>query len=207
MASDNCAVGSDGNLLDASQIVWFRDPDNDQPIAPTSSSAQRQASASRTMTTMLDSFVTKVPPPVRQSTHAPCLSTKAIDLDNIMALKRKSSNTGAGKPSSCPRYVSPDHEEDKATEHDPMDGEESEDDAAVDPDTAYQETKALGDADREVHAHASSLMFLFDTLQRSCTRSLKGTAHLTSIRFSRGLWTMFIRPEGGSKGHFCVVCR
>ena len=181
MASDNCAVGSDGNLLDASQIVWFRDPDNDQPIAPTSSSAQRQASASRTVTTTLDSFVTKVPPPARRSTRAPRPSTKAIDPDNIMALKCKSSNTGAGKPSSRPRYVSPDHEEDEATERDPTDGEESEDDDAVDPDAAYQETKALGDADHEVRAHASPLMFLFDTLQRSCTRSLKGTAHPTSI--------------------------
>jgi hypothetical protein len=169
MASDNCAVGSDGNLLDASQIVWFRDPDDDQPIALTSSSAQHQASASRTMTTMLDSFVTKVPPPTRRSTHAPHPSTKAIDLDNIMALKHKSSNTGAGKPSSCPHYVSLDHEEDKATEHDPMEGEESEDDDVVDPDAAYQETKALSDANHEVHAHASPLMFLFDTLQRSCT--------------------------------------
>jgi hypothetical protein len=171
MASDNCAVGSDGNLLDASQIPWFNDPDDDQPIAPTSSSAQRQASASRTVTT-LDSFVTKVPPAMRRSTRAPRSSTKAIDPDNIMALKRKSSNTGAGKPSCRPRHASPDHEEDEATEPDPTDAD-GEDDDPVDADAAYEETKALGDADREVSAHSSSFLFLFDTLQRSCTRSLK----------------------------------
>ena len=169
MASDNCAVGSDGNLLDTSQILWFNNPDNDQPIAPTSLSAQCQASASQTVTT-LDSFVTKVPPAARRSTCAPHPSTKAIDPDNIMALKRKSSNTGAGKPSSRPRHASLDHEEDEATEPDPMDGE---DDNLVDPDAAYEETKALGDADREVSVHTSPVMFLFDTLQRSCTRSLK----------------------------------
>ena len=169
MASDNCAVGSDGNLLDASQIVWFNDPDDDQPIAPTFSSAQHQASVSRTVTT-LDSFVTKVPPAACQSTHAPHPSTKAIDPDNIMALKRKSSNTEAGKPSSHPRHASPDHEEDEATEPDPMDGE---DDNLVDPDAAYEETKALGDADREVSVHTNPVMFLFNTLQRSCTQNLK----------------------------------
>ena len=86
-----------------------------------------------------------------------------------MALKRKSSNTGAGKPSSHPCYVSPDHEEDEAIECDTMDGEESEDNDAVDPDAAYQETKALGDADHEVCAHAS-LLFFYLTL-------CKGHAH------------------------------
>ena len=60
MASDNCDIGPDGKLLDALQIVWFKDPDNDEPMAPamTSSMAQRQHQVS---TTMLDSFVTKAP--------------------------------------------------------------------------------------------------------------------------------------------------
>jgi hypothetical protein len=90
MASDNCAVGPDGKLLDASQIVWFNDPDDDEPMAPatTSSMAQRQHQVSMTM---LDSFVTKAPPAARRSTRAPRPSTKAIDPDNIMALKRKPS--------------------------------------------------------------------------------------------------------------------
>jgi len=57
MASDNCAVGPNGNLLDASQIVWFNDPNDNEPMAPaTSSMAQPQVS----MTT-LNSYITKVP--------------------------------------------------------------------------------------------------------------------------------------------------
>ena len=60
MASDNCAVGPDGKLLDASQMVWFHDLDDHEPMTPatTSSIAQCQVST----TTTLDSFVTKVPP-------------------------------------------------------------------------------------------------------------------------------------------------
>ena len=66
-----------------------------------------------------------------------------------MALKCKPSNTAVAKPSCRPHHVSPDREEDKATEPDLTD---SEDDNPVDPVTAYEETKVLGDADCEVSA-------------------------------------------------------
>jgi hypothetical protein len=36
--SDQCAVGPNGALLDASQIVWYNDPDDDNPIIATTSS-------------------------------------------------------------------------------------------------------------------------------------------------------------------------
>jgi hypothetical protein len=155
MASDNCAVGPDGKLLDASQIVWFKDPDDDEPMAPatTSSTAQRQHQVS---TTTLDSFVTKAPPATCRSTRAPRPSTKAIDPDNIMALKRKPSKQATGKSSCRPRHASPDHEEDKATEPDPTDIDDKD---PVNPDTAYEETKALSDADREVSVRKSSYFF------------------------------------------------
>jgi hypothetical protein len=167
MASDNCAVGPDGKLLDTSQMVWFHDPDDHEPMTPatTSSIAQCQVST----TTTLDSFVTKVPPAARRSTRAPRPSTKAIDPNNIMALKCKPSNPATEKPSSRPRYTSPDHEEDEATEPGLSD---TEDDEPIDPDAAYEETKALGDADREVSARATPPTFLFDTLQRPWTRSI-----------------------------------
>jgi hypothetical protein len=38
---DNCAVGKDGKLLDASQIKWFRDADDAQPMPPASSDVSR----------------------------------------------------------------------------------------------------------------------------------------------------------------------
>lgn len=33
--SETCALGPDGQLLDASEITWFNDPDDAQPIQPT----------------------------------------------------------------------------------------------------------------------------------------------------------------------------
>jgi hypothetical protein len=91
-----------------------------------------------------------------------------INPDNIMALKCKSSNTGASKPSCHPCYTFPDHKEDEATEPDSTDAD-GEDNDLVDADAAYKETKVLGDADHEVSVHASSFLFFFDTLQRLCT--------------------------------------
>jgi len=82
-----------------------------------------------------------------------------------MALKRKPSNQATEKPSCRPHYASLDHEEDEATEPDLSD---TEDDEPIDPNAAYEETKALGDADQEVSAHATPT-FLFDTLQRPST--------------------------------------
>ena len=202
MASDNCAVGPDGKLLNASQIIWYKDPDDDEPmaLAATSSTAQCQIS-----TFILDSFITKGPPATHHSTRAPCPSTKAIDPDNVMALKRKPSNTATGKPSSRPRHASPDHEEDEATEPDLID---SEDDNPVDPVTAYEETKALADADREVSVHCSSLVPLtYWTLAKAMhTKSnVKCTADISTI-FMRA--TDYIHlDKGKADGHFCLVCR
>jgi hypothetical protein len=33
--TDQCALGPDGKLLDASKIAWYGDPDDPQPIQPT----------------------------------------------------------------------------------------------------------------------------------------------------------------------------
>ena len=86
MASDSCAVGPNSTLLEASQIVWFNDPDNDEPIVPATSSVLSAAQPQVSMVT-LDSFVTKIPPATCQSGHAPHLSIKAIDPNNIIAHK------------------------------------------------------------------------------------------------------------------------
>jgi len=55
MASEGCAVGPDGELCDASEIEFFNNPNDDQPIAP--------ATTSSTVQPLLNSFVTKLPPP------------------------------------------------------------------------------------------------------------------------------------------------
>ena len=158
MASDDCAVGPDGRLLDALQINWYNDPDDNEPMAPatSSSTAQHQCQVS---VTMLNSFVTKGPPAAHWSTHAPCPSTKAIDPNNVMALKRKPSNTAIGKCPCCPCLVSLeglDHDEDEATDPNPTD---TDNDEPVDPEAVYKETKALGDADCEVSVCKSFYCF------------------------------------------------
>jgi len=162
MSSDNCAVGPNGKLLDESEINWVHDPDDNMPMAPaiTSLMDQHQLSA---MT--LDSFVTQVPLATHQSTCTSCLSTKVTDPDNVMALKCKLSNSASTNPSHCACQASPEHEEDKATEPEPTNTKDFQDNNLVDPEIAYEETKALGDADHKVCVHCSSqVLSLFDTL-------------------------------------------
>jgi hypothetical protein len=64
-----------------------------------------------------------------------------------MALKHKPSNTTSAKPSYCLCYISPDHEADEATEATEPDPTDTEGDDPIDAHAAYEETKALGDAD------------------------------------------------------------
>lgn len=187
MTLDNCAIGPDGELLDASKIVWFNDPDDDQPMASatTSSTAQHQLS-----TVTLDSFVTKGPPAARRSNRAVRPSTKLVDPDNAMALKRKPSNTSLVKPSCRLRQASPEPEE--ATEPDSTD---TEDNDLVDPDVAYEETKALGDADRTVCIHPPPPIFLFDASQRPCSKSPRRSVLPTSEQSSRKQQSMSIQTQ------------
>lgn len=152
MAPEGCAIGTDGKLLDASEIKWFNDPDDDEPMGPVATSSTVQSS--------LDSFFTTAPlpapPPPRRSDRIPRPSTKAIDPDNAMAAKRKTSDVSTSKPNRRLRQASLEHEEDRATEPDATeanlsDGSDTEDDDdPVNPGEAYEEIKALGDADRKV---------------------------------------------------------
>ena len=167
MASDNCALGTDGKLLDASQIHWFNDPDDDEPMASVSTSSTTQCPMAQVATT-LDSFITNVPPAARRSTRAPRPSTKAIDPNNVINLKRKPSSSATRKPCR-PCLTSPVHEEDDAIASEP-DPTDTEDDNPINPDIAYEETKALGDADCEVSLSPASPALLFNRLQRPCTQ-------------------------------------
>jgi hypothetical protein len=206
MASDDCAVGPNGKLFNTLQIVLYMDPDNDEPmaLAATFSIAQCQISAPT-----LNSFITKGPPATCCSTHTPCPSTKVINPDNIVALKHKPSHIATSKPSSHPRHAfldhEPDYKEDKATEPDLIN---SEDDNPVNPITAYEETKALGDVDYKVNVHCSSLIPLtYWTLAKAI--------HINSnVKHTTDISTIFIRArdyihldKGKADGHFCLVCR
>ena len=157
MAPEGCTIGPDGKLLNVSQIVWVNNPDNDEPMDP--------AATSSTVQPLLDSFVTRVPLPAHRSTCISHPSTKVIDLDNAMAIKHKPSNPPASNPSCCLHLSSPEIDEDRATEPDYShctDTEDSDDDSdgLVE---AYEEIKALGNADHKVCVSCSSRS-LIDTL-------------------------------------------
>ena len=205
MASDNCAVGPDGQLLDASKITWYNDPDDDMPMAPTTtlpSTVQGRPSV-----TTLDSFVTKVAPATRRSARAPRPSTKLIDLDNVMTLKHKACNTASTNPSRRHCQASPGYEEEEATEPDPTPTDiedepdptdsdiEDDDDDLVNPDAAYEEAKALGNADREVRVDFLFLWYIFDVLQRPCAQRPRMIARPMSVRFSKKSGRRFIRKQ------------
>ena len=150
MAPEGCAIGPDGELLDASKIEFFNDPDDNEPIA--------LATTSLTVQPSLDSFVTKLPPPARRSNRVARPSTKAIDPNNAMATKRKTSDAQNPHPSCCLRLASLEPEDDMAIEPDTTepnqshyaDSTDTEEDNPVDPGKSYEEIKALGDADRQV---------------------------------------------------------
>ena len=79
-----------------------------------------------------------------------------------MTLKRKACDTASTNPSRCHRQASSRYEEEEATEPDPtptnIEDEpdptdldiEDDDDDLVNPDAAYEEAKALGNADHEI---------------------------------------------------------
>jgi len=51
--ADQCALGADGTLLDASQNQWFNDADNDTPLLPTAN-ARRSTRIPRPAPNLVD---------------------------------------------------------------------------------------------------------------------------------------------------------
>jgi hypothetical protein len=129
MSDLGCAQSSDGKLLDASEIDWFHDCDDPNPIAPSSTGAtvgsslptSREPSAST-----LDKFFANASP-VRKiagacrSARVPRPSTRVNHPDNAMASassrKRRDDSSGS---TDAPRVLQrrrklPDSDEDPAS--------------------------------------------------------------------------------------------
>ncbi|KAG1842421.1 hypothetical protein F4604DRAFT_1689916 [Suillus subluteus] len=183
MSNNQSAVGADGALLDASNITWFHDADDDTPL-PTShmpllSPAIMIAGSHR-------------------SARVPRPASKLIDPNNTVLGKRKA--TGQ-------RVVLSEDESEDAVAEDPewddadeVDADEVLTDAgtATDMDTrtddntpsTYQQTKEMGDADREG--------------AKQCKSDL--TADIRTI-FTRE--SNAINPDTGKEedGHWCEVCK
>jgi hypothetical protein len=168
MASNGCALGSDGKLLDASEIIWHYDTDNDEPMASVTTSSTGQPQPGLSATT-LDSFM-------HQSGCAAYPSTKLIDPDNTMAIKRKTSDASNLNLSHWLCQASPEHGKDKVIDPDITEPDTSpatepgedkadtiepdytdmEEDISVNLDDAYEKTKALRDADHKVCVQCST---------------------------------------------------
>jgi hypothetical protein len=116
MASPGCAIGPDGQLLDASEIEWVNDPDDLIPIPPpATATASREPSANLSRepsVTTLDRFFMKTPAArivagSRRSARVPRPSGRVTDPNNTMLLatatKRKENPSGSTDTTHIPR--------------------------------------------------------------------------------------------------------
>jgi len=163
--SNQCALAPDGNLLDASEIVWVNDPDDLMPTAHIQQ-AGVDTTALPPKSSVSNPFFRGDPPPAvmiagsRCSACVPRPSKRALDPDNVErpdVLKRPC-------PSRQKHVVESDsdeHDEDCLGD-DNRNGTDTEGGIETDIDSevadidsesveeAYATTKAMGDADREV---------------------------------------------------------
>jgi len=150
--SEQCALGPDGKMLDASEIVWVNDPDDLMPTAPI-----QQA--------RVDATAGNPPPAVmiagsRRSARVPRPSKRALDPDNVECLNVSK----RPRPSRQKHVIESDSDEndEECVGDDNRNGTDAEGGIETDVDSevadihsesieeAYATTKAMGDADREV---------------------------------------------------------
>jgi hypothetical protein len=164
MANSGPAANPDRSLKDASEIQWYNDTDDTEPMHPPAAPPSLQRVAT------LDSFVKKTPPAQfiagsRRSSRTTRPSTKVTDPDNI-ALKRKTSiGTSTNSTRRLRICISDSDGEEAATEPDAtepdameLDADKKTDSTASDAEDTdhendYSQTKALGDQDRDVSIH------------------------------------------------------
>jgi len=166
-----CAVAPDGSLLDASEIEFFNDVDDDVPISHPAPQCRLAAAASTSSiastVNTLDSFFSSRSPAAKVAgvCRTACASSPSawiIDPDNALTAKAgqkcKANGPGTGHRVAWKHCVNwdtdngePDEVEAKATnssDEDASDGEDEENVAAAQ--ASYDELKAMGDNDRQV---------------------------------------------------------
>ncbi|KAJ7212470.1 hypothetical protein B0H12DRAFT_378867 [Mycena haematopus] len=183
-STDQCAVGADGELLPASKIIFFNDPDDANPLPPVSDASL-----------------------FRRSGRSRKQSSRLTDPDNA-ELKRKASDDDI-RPSTRTRHSSPsstamdvdqdEDQDDNIPELQPVSdssddgGDGSEDDGETDIDAinaAYEQTKALGDADR---------VAMKTRPKRELTKDIQPLFKEDEV----------LDPDTGVliKGHWCLLCK
>ena len=153
-SADQCAVGTDGKLLDESEIVWYNDADDLVPIAPLVPSTSSVLKA-----TTLHAFFNGASTPgpavfvagARRSSRVSKPSKRVLDVNNaeLQTESSKRARVARKKPAQS------ESEDEASIAHCASDvgGDtdvEMEDSITED---AYALTKAMGDQDRKVSAH------------------------------------------------------
>jgi hypothetical protein len=174
--TDQCAVGTDGNLKDASEIVWHNNPDDECPLPAPGPTTEKS-------TAPVHHFFTGA----RRSTRAPRPLTKIVDPDNVASSssarsKRKAVDSGPGTSwrVTCKVIPASSASSDNAGDPDGEDDAERTDDGA---EASYVQTKAMGDMDREAG--------------RTCLKS-EHTADVRTIFVKK--------DDVSEPGHVCTIC-
>ncbi|KAJ7729562.1 hypothetical protein B0H16DRAFT_1893824 [Mycena metata] len=161
--SDQCALGPDGKLLDAKDIVFFNDPDDLHPLPKNPKPVL--------VPTSIKKFFGSADGP-RRSSRVSVPSARTTDPNNAESLKRKADTTlTSHRPSQRTRHATETDNDDSGVDTEPEDNdvdmvdisssssvagdpeeedeEEEEQEEGEDIITAYLQTRAFGEADIE----------------------------------------------------------
>src|SRR5271168_3152618 len=156
-SADQCAVGTDGKLLDKSEIVWYNDADDLVPIAPLVPSTSSVLKA-----TTLHAFFNGASTPgpavfvagARRSSRVSKPSKRVLDVNNaeLQTESSKCARIARKKPAQS------ESEDEASIAHCASSSDvggdtnvEMED--SITAEDAHALTKAMGDQDRKVSAH------------------------------------------------------
>jgi len=160
-SSDQCAVGTDGKLLDESEIVWYNDAEDSVPIAPAASQllplvpSTSFAFKATTLHAFFDGASTPRPAVfVAGACRSSCVSKpskRVLDVNNaeLQAESSKRARIARKKPvqSESEDEASITHASDAGGDTD-VEMEDS-----ITAEDAYALTKAMGDQGHKVSAH------------------------------------------------------
>jgi hypothetical protein len=177
-SSDQCAIGTDGKLLDESEIIWYNDAEDSVPISP----AARQvlplgpSTSSAPKATTIHAFFKGASTPgpgifvagARRSSRVSKLSKRILNVNNVepQAESSKRAHVAPKKP------VHPESEDESSVVHASDAGGDTDvkmedsNSESITAEDAYASTKAMGDQDRKVSAlypnerTTSSLIYL-----------------------------------------------
>jgi hypothetical protein len=221
----SCALGKDGQLLDASEIVFYHDADDDVPISGPSTSkgsmtarlgppAQIIAGSRRPQRTLRPS--TKVRDPNNVESARSAGKRKAADKPTVRRVTRKIALSDSDKENDnldvgdddYPPLVEVDDSDDECEQpHDDHVGGDTDIDTGDDADEAYLRTKSMGDTDRNVSASCvPSYLRTHSIIQASFRTQSDRTADVRTI-FERIQDHVNADTGVTESGHLCRVCK